>query len=221
MTLDLYWKIIPLYFNDVNYVRKYIKVSLTLILSNFNYSDRFVFFVWKLMWVWEFEQLMTATPHVLLKQRLHNLINPSSLMNMSDDRVNNPVKPRRKNKPCGYILPNGDSCVKQQKYTPAANVNHYCDKHFREWWRQQRMFLVKPRCGYILANGESCGKQRQYTPAANVHHYCHRHFREWSAANVAERLIAINISDWRTKTMINIHFFQSICRGKHKWTQQR
>ena len=70
-------------------------------------------------------------------------------MNMSNDRVNNTVKPRRKNKPCGYILPDGDSCVKQQKYTPAANVNHYCDKHFREW----------------------------------------------SAANVAERLIAINISD--------------------------
>ena len=76
---------------------------------------------------------MTATPHVLLKQRLHNLINPSSLMNMSDDRVNNPVKPRRKNKPCGYILPNGESCAKQQQYVPVENVHRYCHVHYREW----------------------------------------------------------------------------------------
>jgi len=75
---------------------------------------------------------MTATPRVL-EQRLHNVINPSSLMNMSDDRVNTTVKPRRKNKPCGYISPNGASCGKQQQYTPVANVHKYCHAHFKEW----------------------------------------------------------------------------------------
>jgi hypothetical protein len=54
-------------------------------------------------------------------------------MNMSNDRVNNTVKPRRKNKPCGYISPNGASCIKQQQYVPVENVHRYCHVHFREW----------------------------------------------------------------------------------------
>ncbi|MFM8445829.1 MAG: hypothetical protein ACKN9Z_00490, partial [Actinomycetota bacterium] len=67
-------------------------------------------------------------------KRLLNLINPSSLNNMSD-HVNDTVKPPKKrqpNKRCGYKLPDGQGCNKSQQYN-AGNSRRYCYKHFKEW----------------------------------------------------------------------------------------
>ena len=63
---------------------------------------------------------------------LLNLINPSSLNNMSDC-VNDTVKPRRRNPACGFKLPDGQFCNKTQQYR-SSNPICYCLKHYKEWF---------------------------------------------------------------------------------------
>ena len=49
-----------------------------------------------------------------------------------DEREGDKVKRPKKNKPCGYNLPEGGQCQKFQQYG-RGNLHHYCQRHFNEW----------------------------------------------------------------------------------------
>ena len=50
-----------------------------------------------------------------------------------NERKGDNVKRLKKNKPCGYNLPDGGKCERSQHQYGRGNVNHYCQRHFNEW----------------------------------------------------------------------------------------
>jgi hypothetical protein len=47
---------------------------------------------------------------------------------MNEQKEHDVKRPKKKNKPCGYVA-DGQTCTKSQQYGP-GNVYHYCHKHF-------------------------------------------------------------------------------------------